>query len=130
MPTWPIEMPSDTLIVPNSSGYPPAACTPSLTALASRSSDRLHGVISFQLEATPTWGFAQSSSPIPTARSIPRDAVASSPSVTTRDRGLMSTPEPEVVAAGPAAVVSRLMAANLRWGADSPASDLDDETRR
>ncbi len=60
MPTWPIEIPSDTLIVPNSSGYPPAACTPSLTALASRSSDRLHGVISFQLDATPICGFAQS----------------------------------------------------------------------
>src|SRR3954463_12764063 len=91
MPTWPIEMPSDTLIVPNSSGYPPAVCTPSFTALASRSSDRLHGVISFQLEATPTWGFAQSSSPIPTARNIPRLAVASSPSVTVRLRGFTST---------------------------------------
>src|SRR5215207_10249185 len=83
-------MPSDTEIVPNSSGYPPAACTPFLTAFASRSSDRLQGVISFQLDATPTCGLAQSSSPMPTARSIPRDAVASRPSVTTRLRGLMS----------------------------------------
>jgi hypothetical protein len=77
-------------MVPNSSGYPPAACTPSLTALASRSSDRLHGVISFQLDATPICGLSQSSSPMPTARSMPREPVASKPSVTARLRGLMS----------------------------------------
>ncbi len=92
IPSWPIEMPSETEIVPNSSGYPPPAWTPSLTTLARRSSDRLHGVISFQDEATPICGFTQSSSPIPTARSIPRAAVFSSPSVTSRLRGLMSTP--------------------------------------
>src|SRR3954451_965326 len=83
-------MPSLTLIVPNSSGYPPAACTPSLLALASRSRLRLHGVISFQELATPICGLAKSSSPIPTARSMPREAVASRPSVTFRLRGLMS----------------------------------------
>ena len=33
IPSWPIEMPSDTVIVPNSSGKPPARCTPSLAAL-------------------------------------------------------------------------------------------------
>ena len=92
MPSWPIEMPSDTEMVPNSSGYPPAACTPALTAFASRSSDRLHGVISFHELATPICGLAKSSSPMPTARSIPRAAVASSPSVTCRERGLMSMP--------------------------------------
>ena len=123
MPSWPIEMPSDTEMVPNSSGKPPAACTPSLTALASRSSDRLQGVISFQLEATPTCGFSQSSSPIPTARSMPRDAVASSPSVTTRERGLMSTPAPAVgEAAGSAVVVSAVMACTLTRAADGPSA--------
>src|SRR5215211_510763 len=85
-----MEIPSETEMVPNSNGYPPAAWTPSLTAFASRSRERLQGVISFQLEATPICGLAKSSSPIPTARSIPREAVASRPSVTTRDRGLMS----------------------------------------
>src|SRR3954465_10482024 len=90
MPSWPIEMPSDTEMVPNSSGYPPAACTPSFTALASRSSGRLQGVISFQLLATPIWGLAKSSSPMPTARSMPRAAARSRPSVTSRLRGLMS----------------------------------------
>jgi hypothetical protein len=39
--------------------------TPSLTALANRSSDRLHGVISFRDEPTPICGLAKSSSPIP-----------------------------------------------------------------
>src|SRR5699024_9882636 len=56
----------------------------------SRSKERLQGVISFQLEATAIWGLDQSSSPIPTARSMPRAAVAPSPSVTSRLRGLMS----------------------------------------
>src|SRR3954470_20220993 len=85
-----MEMPSETEIVPNSSGYPPAAWTPFFTALASRSSDRLHGVISFHDDATPICGFAKSSSPMPTARNIPRAAVFSRPSVTSRLRGLIS----------------------------------------
>ena len=50
-------------------------------------------MISFQELATPIWGFAKSSSPRPTARSMPREAVASRPSVTVRERGLMSTAE-------------------------------------
>ena len=54
MPSWPIEMPSETEMVPNSRGKPPASNTPSRTALASRFSDRLQGVISFQDDATPT----------------------------------------------------------------------------
>ena len=55
-------------------------------------------MISFQLDATPIWGLSQSSSPMPTARSMPREPVASRPSVTTRERGLMSMPS--VVIAG------------------------------
>ena len=90
MPSWPMAMPSETEMVPNSSGYPPAACTPFFTALASRSRDRLHGVISFHDDATPICGLTQSSSPMPTARSIPRAAVFSRPSVTSRERGFMS----------------------------------------
>jgi hypothetical protein len=50
----------------------------------------LHGVISFHDDPTPIWGLAQSSSPMPTARSMPRAAVFSRPSVTSRLRGLMS----------------------------------------
>src|SRR4051794_5805178 len=86
-----MEIPSETEMVPNSSGYPPAAWTPSLARLASRSSERLQGVISFQDDATPICGLAKSSSPMPTARSIARAGALASPSVTSRLRGLMST---------------------------------------
>ncbi len=72
MPSWPIEMPSLTAIVLNSIGNPPAARTPSLDRLASRSSGMLHGVTSFHDEHTPTWGLSQSSSVMPTARSMAR----------------------------------------------------------
>ena len=53
IPSWPIEIPSDTEIVPNCIGKPPAAKTPSFDAFAKRSSDILHGVISFHDEAIP-----------------------------------------------------------------------------
>jgi len=69
----------------------------------------LHGVISFHDDATPICGLTQSSSPIPTARSIPRDAVASRPSVTTRLRGLMSI-APSGAGAGAGAVVEGVWA--------------------
>ena len=83
MPSWPIEMPSETEMVPNCIGKPPPAWTPSLAPWASRFSERLHGVISFQDVATPICGLAKSSSPMPTARSMPRaaalDAVGDDP---------------------------------------------------
>ena len=82
MPSWPIEIPSETEIVPNSIGNASAARTPSLARLASRSRERLQGVISFHEDAIPTCGLRQSSSPIPTARSIPREPARSIPSVT------------------------------------------------
>ena len=93
MPSWPIEMPSETEIVPNSKREAAArrARRSSRPWRAGRG-ERLQGVISFQLDATPICGFSQSSSPMPTARSIPRAAVASRPSVTARLRGLMSGP--------------------------------------
>ena len=49
----------------------------------------LHGVTSFQLEATPTWGLSQSSSVMPTARSMARAPACCIPSVTSRLRGFM-----------------------------------------
>ena len=48
-----MEIPSETEIVPNCIGNPPASITPCLDALANRSNDRLHGVISFQDDAIP-----------------------------------------------------------------------------
>ena len=53
IPSWPIEIPSDTEIVPNCIGNPPASITPCLDALARRSKDKLHGVISFHDDAIP-----------------------------------------------------------------------------
>ena len=90
MPSCPMEMPSDTEMVPNCMGNPPAACTPSLAAVASRANDKLHGVISFHEDAIPIWGLAKSVSPMPTARNMPRAAARSSPSVTSRLRGFRS----------------------------------------
>ena len=72
MPSWPIEMPSETAIVTNSIGKPPASRTPSLARLASRSSGMLQGVTSFQLDATPTCALPQSPSFMPIARSMAR----------------------------------------------------------
>ena len=92
IPSCPIEMPSETEMVPNSIGKPPAARTPSLAAFASRSSDRLQGVISFQEDATPICGLSMSSSVIPTARSIARCGARCMPSVTSVLRGLRGWP--------------------------------------
>ena len=87
MPSWPIEMPSLTAIVTNSIGKPSAARTPSLARFASRSSGMLHGVTSFQLDATPICGLSQSASVMPTARSMARAGARSIPSVTSALRG-------------------------------------------
>ncbi|CAB4593378.1 unannotated protein [freshwater metagenome] len=46
-------MPSDTEIVPNCIGNPPASITPFLDAFANLSKDKLQGVISFQDDAIP-----------------------------------------------------------------------------
>ena len=91
MPSWPIEMPSLTVIVPNSIGKPPESRTPRFTCSASARSVRLHGVISFHELATPIWGLSQSSSVIPTARSMARAGARRGKSVTSCDRGLTST---------------------------------------
>ena len=55
----------------------------------------LHGVISFHELAMPICGFAQSSSVSPMARSIARAGAFCMPSVTSRERGLMSLMVPE-----------------------------------
>ncbi|CAB4844374.1 unannotated protein [freshwater metagenome] len=84
-----MEIPSETEIVPNCIGNPPASITPCLDAFAKRSRDKLHGVISFQDDAIPICGLIQSSSPIPTARNIPRAGARSIPSVTNPERGFI-----------------------------------------
>ena len=59
MPSWPIEMPSDTAMVVNSIGKPPASRTPTFDRLASRSSGMLQGVTSFHDEATAICGLLE-----------------------------------------------------------------------
>jgi len=100
MPSWPIEIPSLIAIVTNSSGYPPASRTPSFARFARRSSGMLHGVTSFQLDATPTCALPQSASVMPTARSMARAPALSMPSVTSRLRGFMSDMATSVSACG------------------------------
>jgi len=67
IPAWPMAMPSVTVMVTNSRGVPCAALTPCLTTCAWRLSAMLHGAASFQQVATPTNGWAISSSPSPMA---------------------------------------------------------------
>ncbi len=85
-----MEMASLTAIVVNSRGNPPALRTPSLHFFASASSGKLHGVTSFQDEATPICAFEKSSSPMPTARNIARAGALLAPSVTSRDLSFIS----------------------------------------
>ena len=89
IPSWPMEIPSLTAMVLNSMGKPPAARTPSLHRLARASKGRLHGVTSFQEEATPTWAFEKSSSVIPMARNMARAGARLGPSVTSWLRGFI-----------------------------------------
>ena len=67
MPSWPMAMPSVTVMVVNSRGVPQAALTPILTACACRFSAMLQGAASFQQVATPTSGWWISSSVMPIA---------------------------------------------------------------
>src|SRR3954451_18707512 len=117
MPSCPIEIPSETEIVPNSIGKPSAPRTPTLARLASLASDRLHGVISFQDEAMPTCGLRQSSSPMPTARSIPRAAARSRPSVTMCECGLRCAGLPDALS------VVTAESLNLGCGHDGDPAD-------
>ena len=113
IPSWPIEMASDTVIVPNSMATPPASRMPARTCSASTRNVMLHGVISFHELAMPTCGLAQSSSVSPIARSIARAGAFCIPSVTSRERGLMSL----MVAEGTPATTSgqRSETVRSRW---------------
>ena len=84
---------------------------PSLDRLASRSSGMLQGVTSFHDDATPTCGLSQSSSVMPTARSMARAGARSEPSVTSWERGFR-----------PPTTLSSLTAVRLGRRAVTPAS--------
>ena len=114
IPSWPMEIPSLTVMVPNSRATPPALRTPSLANCASLRNVMLHGVTSFHDEAMATCGFTQSSSVRPTARNIERAGAFCGPSVTSRLRGLISTGVPSALAIEATLVVSH--AQNRRDG--------------
>src|SRR5512137_378377 len=82
MPGVPIEMPSETVMVPNVVLLPPAASAPFAAASASLSMCMLQGVRLLHVEATPTCGRRKSRSVYPTARSIDLLGVCLTPSNT------------------------------------------------
>ncbi len=59
MPVVPIETPSETAIVLNSIGVPPAARMPSFTCGASARWLRLHGIVSIHVVQTPIIGLRE-----------------------------------------------------------------------
>ena len=89
MPSVPMEMPSLTVMVPNSKGVAPAERMPSRAAWASLPRWMLQGVTSLALLAMPMNGRFRSSSPSPIARSMARAGARSGPSVISRLRCFM-----------------------------------------
>ncbi len=81
MPSVPMATPSEMAMVLNSMGVPPASRMPAFTNSARRRWLRLQGIVSIQVVATPTMGFARSSSVKPMALSMARAAARSGPSV-------------------------------------------------
>ncbi len=79
-------MPSDTEMVVNSRGVPPAASTPCLAASTCGPCVMLQGVVSPFWLTTPIIGLAIAASSSPIARMKARCGVRSSPSVVMRER--------------------------------------------
>ena len=67
MPSWPMAMPSVTVMVANSRGVPRAAATPCFTAWALAVQEMLQGAASFHAAATPTSGLGDFFSVTPMA---------------------------------------------------------------
>ena len=85
MPSVPIEMPSETVMVPNATGLPPAALTP-VEARADRVSRcMLQGVTSLHAAQTPICGLLKSARVKPTACSIARPGAREGPSSTSEE---------------------------------------------
>ena len=81
MPSVPIETPSDTAIVLNSTGVPPVSTIPRRTWRASSRWFQLHGIVSIHVVAMPTSGRASASSSKPMPFNIARAGARSTPSV-------------------------------------------------
>ena len=82
MPSVPIEMPSEMVIVPKITPFAPAVFAPASACRARPSMCMLHGVTMDQVLAMPICDFLKSSRANPTAWSIARLAARSAPSTT------------------------------------------------
>ena len=88
MPSVPIEIASETVIVPKVKGVPSAANTPRFTSSTSGAIPELQGVTSLWVEAIPTNGAAMSLSLSPMAFIMERCGARIAPSVVSHDRHL------------------------------------------
>ena len=86
MPSVPMDMASETVMVPNVKGVPSAAKTPRFTSSTSGAIPELQGVTSLWVEATPTKGAAMSLSLSPIAFIIERWGARIAPSVVSQLR--------------------------------------------
>src|SRR5215470_16669556 len=93
MPSWFMLMPSETEIVVNSRGVPPASATPSLAASTWKPWVMLHGVCSPFIETTPIIGFWIAASSSPIARMKARCGVRASPSRVMSERSFLIASE-------------------------------------
>ena len=82
MPGEPMEMPSETVMVLNVTGFASALAIPSAAASARVLMCMLQGVRLLQVEAMPTWARLKSEASKPTAWSMARAAAFSTPSTT------------------------------------------------
>jgi len=82
MPSVPLAMPSEMVMVLKITPLAPAAFAPFSASIASLSMCMLQGVTIAHVDAMPIWGLWKSSSVKPTARSMARAGAASTPSIT------------------------------------------------
>src|SRR5476651_2432684 len=87
MPSVPMLMPSEMVMVPKTMALPPAALAPASASSASLSRCMLQGVTMDQREAMPTMGFLKSASEKPTGRSMERAPARAGPSVRMEEWG-------------------------------------------
>src|SRR5213594_384761 len=128
IPSVPIEMPSLTVIVPKVWAMAPAARAAASARSARSLSFALHGVIVLWALAIPMIGFAKSWSVNPTARSMARFGVRSTPAVIVRLLSVLmrSSPSPPPPGARRRRLpVPMVVAHDLRVLQDVPRQDGD-----
>src|SRR4051794_20404817 len=120
-------MPSDTEMVENSRGVPPASAIPALAASTWKSWVMLQGVCSPFMLTTPIIGLAKASSSSPIARMNARCGARSRPSVVTRDRHFfMGKTSPLIVPCTPERRLDRASVSLLQRRHDGRVLELCD----